>query len=73
MLRRSEGKTVQADRQENESGVGIYSIVSSVTESWSLMHIVKSIVELHGGSVRAESEGLGKGAAFTVDLAIMPA
>ena len=30
--------------------------------------IVRHLVELHGGSVRAASEGLGKGATFTVDL-----
>jgi PAS domain S-box-containing protein len=30
--------------------------------------IVKHLVELHGGSVYAESEGEGKGATFTVDL-----
>jgi PAS domain S-box-containing protein len=30
--------------------------------------IVKSIVELHGGSVTAESDGEGRGAAFTVRL-----
>jgi signal transduction histidine kinase len=30
--------------------------------------IVKGLVELHGGSVRAESEGPGKGATFVVDL-----
>jgi signal transduction histidine kinase/ActR/RegA family two-component response regulator len=30
--------------------------------------IVRHIVELHGGTVRAESEGLGKGATFTVAL-----
>jgi len=30
--------------------------------------IVKSIIEMHGGSVRAESEGIGKGAAFTFSL-----
>ncbi|HEX6161577.1 MAG TPA: ATP-binding protein, partial [Thermoanaerobaculia bacterium] len=32
--------------------------------------IVKYLTELHGGSVRAESEGEGKGAAFTVMLPI---
>ena len=30
--------------------------------------IVKQISELHGGSVRAESDGIGKGATFTVTL-----
>jgi signal transduction histidine kinase/ActR/RegA family two-component response regulator len=32
------------------------------------LSIVKSLVELHGGTVRAESEGVGKGATFIVDL-----
>jgi len=30
--------------------------------------IVQHLVDLHGGSVRAESEGLGKGAKFTIEL-----
>lgn len=33
--------------------------------------IVKHLVELHGGEVRAESEGPGKGAAFTVRLPLV--
>ena len=32
--------------------------------------IVKHIVELHGGTVRAESDGVGRGATFTVTLPI---
>jgi len=34
--------------------------------------IVRHLVELHGGSVRASSEGEGKGATFTVMLPITP-
>ena len=30
--------------------------------------VVRHLVELHGGRITAESEGLGKGSAFTVDL-----
>src|SRR5262249_25334293 len=30
--------------------------------------VVRHLVELHGGSVRAESPGLGEGSTFTVDL-----
>ena len=30
--------------------------------------VVRHLVELHGGTISAESEGLGKGSAFTVDL-----
>lgn len=33
--------------------------------------IVRHLVELHGGSVRAESEGEGKGATFTVTLPLL--
>jgi len=34
--------------------------------------IVRHLVELHGGAVRAHSEGRGKGATFTVELPVMP-
>lgn len=35
--------------------------------------IVRHIVELHGGSVNAESEGLGKGSTFRIRLPLPPA
>ncbi len=34
--------------------------------------IVRNLVELHGGSIRAESEGPARGAVFTVSLPISP-
>lgn len=34
--------------------------------------IVKQLVELHGGSIRAESEGSGHGSTFIVDLPLSP-
>jgi signal transduction histidine kinase len=36
------------------------------------LSIVKNLVELHGGSVRVGSEGLGKGPIFTVTLPLVP-
>ncbi len=35
------------------------------------LSIVKSLVELHGGSVHASSEGEGRGALFTIELPMM--
>jgi signal transduction histidine kinase/ActR/RegA family two-component response regulator len=35
------------------------------------LSIVKHLVEMHGGTVRAESAGEGKGAVFTVELPLM--
>ncbi|MDI1451648.1 PAS domain-containing protein [Polyangium sp. 6x1] len=35
------------------------------------LSIVKDLVELHGGTVRAESEGIGHGATFVVELPLM--
>jgi len=35
--------------------------------------IVKNLVELHGGTVRATSEGYGLGATFTINLPLLPA
>ena len=49
---------------------------SSITRTYSGLGlglaIVRHLVELHGGTVRADSEGEGKGATFTVKLPLMP-
>lgn len=49
---------------------------SSITRSYSGLGlglaIVRHLVELHGGTVRAESQGEGKGATFIVRLPLMP-
>lgn len=49
---------------------------SSTTRSYGGLgiglSIVKQLVELHGGSVTAESEGEGKGATFVITLPILP-
>lgn len=49
---------------------------SSITRSYSGLGlglaIVRHLVELHGGTVRAESQGEGQGATFTVKLPLMP-
>jgi PAS domain S-box-containing protein len=34
--------------------------------------LVRTLVDLHGGSIEARSEGLGRGSAFTVRLAALP-
>jgi len=46
----------QADSQREGLGLGLA--------------ISKAIVEMHGGTIRARSEGQGKGAAFVIDLPI---
>jgi CheY-like chemotaxis protein len=35
------------------------------------LHLVKQMTELHGGSVRAESAGLGQGSAFVIELPLV--
>jgi CheY-like chemotaxis protein len=49
---------------------------NSITRSYSGLGlglaIVRHLVELHGGTVRVDSQGEGQGATFTVKLSLMP-
>lgn len=72
----------------HDSGIGISSedlpvifdrfrqVDSSTTRSYGGLGlglaIVKQLVELHGGSVHAKSEGEGKGTTFTIHLPLSP-
>jgi PAS domain S-box-containing protein len=48
---------------------GTFEQVDSTREGLGLgLAISKAIIEMHGGSIRAQSQGLGKGATFVIDL-----
>ncbi len=51
-----------------EGGHGAESQKVNVESTGFGLYIVKNIIEAHGGKVRAESEGAGKGAHFIVEL-----
>ncbi|MGO4469270.1 hybrid sensor histidine kinase/response regulator, partial [Pseudoduganella sp. RAF53_2] len=72
-----------------DSGIGIapenldkiFGLFAQLTPALERSHgglgiglsLVKGFVELHGGTVSASSEGLGKGSSFTVELPLMEA
>ena len=60
-LERVFGLFVQAGRRRQNAGLGIG------------LSVVKRLVELHGGRVRAESAGPGQGATFVVTLPLAEA
>jgi signal transduction histidine kinase len=53
-----------------EGGHGKDSVKVNVHSTGYGLYIAKSIVEAHGGSIRAESEGAGKGSTFIVELPV---
>lgn len=52
----------------SEGGRGKESIKVNVDSTGYGLYIVKNIIEAHGGSVAAHSDGVGKGSVFTVVL-----
>ncbi|MGJ7914779.1 ATP-binding protein [Massilia sp. LXY-6] len=87
--RREQGPGARAYVAVRDSGIGIpaealpniFDMFTQVgrhpeQESGGLgigLHLVKQMTELHGGSVRAESPGLGKGSVFTIELPLAQA
>ncbi|MDE1919073.1 MAG: HAMP domain-containing histidine kinase [Patescibacteria group bacterium] len=53
-----------------EGGHGKDSQKVNVHSTGYGLFIAKNIVEAHGGTIRAESEGAGKGSTFIVELPI---
>jgi signal transduction histidine kinase len=51
-----------------EGGHGAESIKVNVHSTGYGLYIAKQIAEAHGGAIRAESEGKGKGSRFIVEL-----
>jgi len=55
-----------------EGGHGKDSIKVNVHSTGYGLYIAKQVVEAHGGTIRAESDGTGKGSRFIVELPIAP-
>ena len=79
---RIEGETLAISVQDNGIGIGaeslgaVFDMFTQVERSLTRsngglgigLSLVRSLVELHGGSVLAESDGVGQGSTFTVRL-----
>lgn len=67
------GVGITAEDMQNlftEGGHGANSKKVNVESTGFGLYIVKNIVEAHNGTVRAESEGAGKGSRFVVELPV---
>jgi PAS domain S-box-containing protein len=63
---------VGIEQQHLETIFNAFEQVGSRREGLGLgLAISKAVVEMHGGKIRAKSEGLGKGAQFVIELPIM--
>jgi signal transduction histidine kinase/ActR/RegA family two-component response regulator len=82
ILLRNEGTSVVLEVRDNGRGierdelVGVFDAFRQIDSSTTRSHgglglglaIVRQLIELHGGRVRAESDGIGLGARFVVEL-----
>jgi len=75
-----------AEAAVRDSGIGLsHDMLTAVFEQFSQVHkeqkiqsglglglsIAKRLVEMHGGSIRASSEGLGRGSTFVISLPLL--
>jgi len=70
-----EGRGIPPDRLEAIFGIFVQVDAGLDRARGGLgigLALVRAIVELHGGRVRAHSEGIGHGSSFTIDLPLMP-
>ena len=73
-------KTIQIEVRDNGAGIAkenlkkIFKQFISINTDYSVtgtglgLFISRRIVEAHGGSINAQSEGVGKGSTFVIDL-----
>ena len=58
------------EEQDGDCTVSHNTLCETMRFNYTLYLVCKGIIDLHGGSISASSEGVGKGACFTIELPI---